>query len=304
MRQFICILIVLALGGCGAIHTGGYYEDDGPGASGPSDAELAALPDAVPRKESVYKPSLKPYRVGRKWYRPLSPRKKYREKGTASWYGRKFHGHKTANGERYNMYAMTAAHRTLPLPSYVRVSNRKNGRSIIVRVNDRGPFKKNRIIDLSYAAAKKLGVIATGTAPVTVELIKPGQWRSAQNTQKKTPDITLKKGPRKAPEQASVDPPFVTTKAPPVKPVTEKRVSLDGGIYVQTGVFSVWQNASGQKARLLLNGLQPVHMRHHQTDSGVLYRVLMGPYPSEEQALETISRVKSSGIRSARVISF
>ncbi|RTZ59714.1 MAG: septal ring lytic transglycosylase RlpA family lipoprotein [Gammaproteobacteria bacterium] len=303
-KLIISGFVVLTLAGCGAMRSGGYYEDDGPGARVPSDAELAAIPDAVPRKEAVHKRSLKAYRVGRKWYRPLSPRKSYRQKGIASWYGRKFHGHKTAIGERYNMYAMTAAHRTLPLPSYVRVTNRKTGQSAIVRVNDRGPFKKNRIIDLSYTAAKKLGVLATGTAPVTVELIKPGQWRQASKktpapsqTQKKAAIPTLSPEPAPA-KKRTIDmaQTSFTGSAEPVLP--------ESGIYVQTGVFSVWKNASGLKAKLLLKGLQPVHMRHQQMDKGVLYRVLMGPYVSEKQAREMVSKVKSSGISGARVVSF
>ncbi len=301
MKRFPLIagFVALALAGCGTTRLGGgggYYEDDGPGLSAPSDAELAAIPDAVPRKEAVFKPSLKSYRVGRKWYRPLSPGKNYRKKGIASWYGRKFHGHKTANGERYNMYAMTAAHKTLPLPCYVRVTNRNNGRSVIVRVNDRGPFKKNRIIDLSWAAAKKLGVIATGTAPVIVELIKPGQWRRARRETVKSAAL----------EKPAVQPSWPTAQpAPrPKRKAQPGGVEAAPGIYVQTGVFSVWQNASGQKAKLLLNGLHPVHMRHQQADNGIVYRVLMGPYPSEQQAREAVSRVKSSGIGSARVVSF
>ncbi len=305
LRKFIVTgFVTLFLAGCGTMRSGGYYADDGPGAHAPSDAELAAIPDAVPRPETVHKRSLRPYRVGFKWYRPLSPRKSYREQGIASWYGRKFHGHKTAIGERYNMYAMTAAHRTLPLPSYVRVTNRRTGQSAIVRVNDRGPFRKNRIIDLSYTAAKKLGVIATGTAPVTVELIKPGKWRQAG---RKTPAPLQTKTESASSGRNTVPTPAETTV------VSKAQTSFTGaaepalpksGIYVQTGVFSVWKNASGLKAKLLLKGVQPVHMRHQQADKGVLYRVLVGPYASEKQAREIVSKVKSSGISGARVVSF
>ena len=110
----------------------------------------------------------KPYRIGRNWYQPLPHAKDFRQRGKASWYGKKFHGRKTANGEIYNMYAMTAAHKTLPLGTYVSVRNLDNGRKIEVRINDRGPFVRGRIIDLSYTAAKKLGVVGPGTAPVEV----------------------------------------------------------------------------------------------------------------------------------------
>jgi len=110
----------------------------------------------------------KPYRIGRNWYRPLPHAKDFRQRGKASWYGKKFHGRKTANGEIYNMYAMTAAHKTLPLGTYVSVRNLNNDRKIEVRINDRGPFVRGRIIDLSYTGAKKLGVVGPGTAPVEV----------------------------------------------------------------------------------------------------------------------------------------
>src|SRR5690606_39096771 len=110
----------------------------------------------------------------------MRARTPYRERGIASWYGRKFHGNATASGERYDMYAMTAAHRTLPLPSYVRVTNLSNQRSVVVRVNDRGPFVKNRLIDLSWTAAKKLGFIDRGHTNVLVELVLPGEGPAAQ----------------------------------------------------------------------------------------------------------------------------
>lgn len=131
----------------------------------------AELEDPLPREEKIYPPSLRKYEVGGKTYYPQKSATGYSQKGQASWYGRKFHGHLTANGEVYNMFAMTAAHKTLPLPSYVKVRNLANGREIIVRVNDRGPFHDNRIIDLSYSAAYKLGMLGQGTANVQVEAI-------------------------------------------------------------------------------------------------------------------------------------
>ena len=117
------------------------------------------------------KPHQKPYTVNGQRYEPLATHHGFVEEGLASWYGRKFHGRKTSNGEIYDMYAMTAAHKTLPLGTYVRVHNRTNGRQIVVRVNDRGPFVRGRIIDLSYAAANKLGVVGPGTAPVRIEAL-------------------------------------------------------------------------------------------------------------------------------------
>jgi rare lipoprotein A len=110
----------------------------------------------------------KPYKISGKWYQPLPYARGYRERGLASWYGKKFHGRKTANGETYNMYGISAAHKTLPLGTYVTVKNLDNGKTLVVRINDRGPFVKGRIIDLSYGAAKKLGVVGPGTARVDV----------------------------------------------------------------------------------------------------------------------------------------
>lgn len=134
--------------------------------------------DAKPKYEPYYAPSLRPYKVLGKRYFPLTTGKGYQAEGRASWYGKKFHGHLTANGERYNMYALSAAHKTLPLPSYVKVTNLDNGRSAVVRVNDRGPFHDKRLIDLSYAAALKLGYLQQGVANVALEVVhvdKQGQ---------------------------------------------------------------------------------------------------------------------------------
>lgn len=121
----------------------------------------------------------KPYKVGKKWYQPMSHARDFVESGTASWYGRKFHGRKTSNGEVYNMYAMTAAHKTLPFGTHVRVHNLKNNRWVDVRVNDRGPFVRNRIIDLSYAAAKKIGMVGPGTVPVKIVALGTAAPRGA-----------------------------------------------------------------------------------------------------------------------------
>ena len=146
---------------------GGYYKDDGPGDHPPAD--LASIPDAVPRNERPHRFANRPYTVFGVGYTPISSAHGYREQGVASWYGKKFHGQKTSSGEVYDMYAMTGAHKTLPIPSYARVTNLANGRSVVVRINDRGPFHAGRIIDLSYAAAYKLGYVTAGSARVEVE---------------------------------------------------------------------------------------------------------------------------------------
>lgn len=126
----------------------------------------------------------KPYKVGKTWYQPIPHAKNFSQKGLASWYGKKFHGRKTSNGETYNMYAMTAAHKTLPLGTWVRVRNLNNKKEIVVRVNDRGPFVRNRIIDLSYTGAKKLDIVGPGTAPV--EIVALGTRKSSSAGSKVT----------------------------------------------------------------------------------------------------------------------
>ena len=148
---------------------GGYYLDDGPGCEPPPD--LAAIPDAVPRAEPLLPRTARPYVVFGREYRPMGRLEPYKARGVATWYGRRYHGNPTSSGERYDMYAMTAAHPTLPIPSYVRVTSLRNGRSVVVRVNDRGPFLNDRLIDLSYTAAAKLGYVEAGSAEVEVELI-------------------------------------------------------------------------------------------------------------------------------------
>jgi len=150
---------------------GGYYLDDGPGDNPPAD--LDAIPDAVPRHEPLNKYANRPYLALGREYTPLATSNGYKAEGLASWYGRRFNGKRTASGETYNMYAMTAAHPTLPLPSYARVTSLATGKSVVVRINDRGPFHKGRIIDLSYTAAHKLGIVQGGSGRVEVESITP-----------------------------------------------------------------------------------------------------------------------------------
>jgi rare lipoprotein A len=151
--------------------SGGYYLDDGPGAVQPPDLDL--LPDATPKVEKYASGANRPYNVFGVDYVPDLSGKPYKEKGVGSWYGRKFHGQRTSSGEIYDMYAMTAAHPTLPIPCYALVTNLTNGKSVIVRVNDRGPFLHNRIMDLSYAAALKLGYLSSGSSQIQVEEILP-----------------------------------------------------------------------------------------------------------------------------------
>jgi len=148
---------------------GAYYKDDGPGMAPPPHLDL--VPDAVFKPEPIAKFGNRPYTVFGATYTPLASEASYSQRGVASWYGRKFHGHRTASGERYDMYKMTAAHPTLPIPSYVRVTNLDTGTHVIVRVNDRGPFLAGRLIDVSYTAALKLGMLKKGSQHVQVDRI-------------------------------------------------------------------------------------------------------------------------------------
>ncbi|ANN75979.1 septal ring lytic transglycosylase RlpA family protein [Bordetella flabilis] len=179
LRNLLVIaLLVAVVAGCsstGGRKRGGYYKDDGPDANPPSN--LDAVPDAEPRIEPLASGANRPYVVFGKRYVPDTSDRPYTQRGIASWYGKKFHGNSTSIGEPYNMYAMTAAHPTLPIPSYARVTSAINGRTIIVRVNDRGPFHDNRIMDLSYVAAYKLGILGPGSGQVTVQRILPDEIR-------------------------------------------------------------------------------------------------------------------------------
>lgn len=185
--------------------------------------DLAKVPDAEPKLEPRSKQGNKsPYRVAGKYYRVMPSSQDYRATGTASWYGAKFHGHLTSNGETYNMFGMSAAHKSLPIPTYLEVTNLNNGRRVIVRVNDRGPFHSDRLIDLSYAAAVKLGFVDQGTAPVKIEAIDPVAWKTRDAIQK-TQAITLSPG---------------------------------SDIYLQVGAFSTFDSAIQLKRRLLNHGLE------------------------------------------------
>ena len=186
MRALLALGVLAMLAGCASApqrgpqkpepSTGKYYSDDGPPEKVP--ANLAAIPDAVPRDEPFHRFANRPYTVFGRTYVPVVDREPTRERGIASWYGKKFHGRKTASGEVYDMFAMTAAHKTLPLPSFARVTHVKTGQSVVVRVNDRGPFHSDRVIHLSYAAAAPYAVtIVVLAALPTALLMAAGERR-------------------------------------------------------------------------------------------------------------------------------
>ena len=173
MKRLATVLLFALLAACSsASKKGGYYKDDGPERNPPSN--LDRVPDARPRAEPLNKAANRPYTVFGKKYVPLTRVQPFHQRGLASWYGKRFHGQRTSSGETYDMYAMTAAHPTLPIPSYARVRSLKSGKEVVVRINDRGPFHSGRVIDLSYAAAYRLGIIGAGSGEVEVQAIVPG----------------------------------------------------------------------------------------------------------------------------------
>ena len=171
---------------------GGYYLDDGPDAHPPDN--LDAVPDAVPKIEPLKRNANRPYVALGKTYTPATETGPYEETGLASWYGRRFNGKNTSSGEKYDMYAMTAAHPTLPIPSYARVTSLTSGKSVIVRINDRGPFHSRRIIDLSYTAAHKLGIVQGGSGMVKVSAITPAEISSGRDLDANSTGIFLQLG--------------------------------------------------------------------------------------------------------------
>ncbi len=267
--MYLRILLVVATAlaaGCSTVPRGGYYQDDGPHRR--PEVDVSKVPDAVPRHEPFNERNSRPYSVFGVSYRPLKSAKGYRERGVASWYGKKFHGQRTANGETYDMYAMSAAHKTLPLPSYLRVRNLNNGKSVVVRVNDRGPFRENRIVDLSYAAAAKLGIIGNGTGIVEIEAL--------------TGDEPVTQATNREPE------PFPRAATP--------------RLYLQVGAFTSRDNAENLKLRLADADLKSVHIQNSGLDATPLYRVRIGPLDSVDESDRLAARVAAQGLPSPIVV--
>ncbi|MFV8783520.1 septal ring lytic transglycosylase RlpA family protein [Microbulbifer sp. SA54] len=234
--------------------------------SGPAvPVDMMATPEVTPVREPIGVAGNKsPYVVNGVKYRILKGVKGYREKGQASWYGTKFHGRKTANGEVYNMYAMSAAHKTLPLPSYAKVTNLDNGRSVIVRVNDRGPFVPGRIIDLSYTAAQKLGYIDKGVARVVVEALDPAALPSASETLAIEKDAAARQA---LPQDASF--------------------KLPANTFLQVGAYSSASQAEEVRTQLAAAFGYPVSVSPVESGGKSLYRVRIGPI-AQQRALVSL----------------
>lgn len=264
---------------------GGFYKDDGPADDIPDN--LDDIPDAEPKWEALHKPATKPYVVFGKEYVPNSSVRPYQARGIASWYGKKFHGQKTSIGEPYDMFAMTAAHTVLAIPSYVRVTNPQNGRSVIVRVTDRGPFHVGRIIDLSYAAAYKLDIISNGSGEVEVEAIIPGESGTpvyAQNMPPKPRPAALPQSERD--EIADLARKFAREEVSPTPASMPSK-----GIFLQLGAFANVDNAENLKNRLAseldwLSGVMQIYA------AGGIHRLHVGPYPNRAEADASAERIR------------
>jgi rare lipoprotein A len=291
-RPLAVAALVALIAACGTTpKRAGYYQDDGPPDRVPAD--IAAIPDAVPRVEPLHRATSKPYTALGRSYTPLTGDAPFRQRGMASWYGRQFHGNRTANGETYDMFAMTAAHPILPIPSYVRVTNVRSGRSVIVRVNDRGPFKHDRVIDLSYAAATKLGIAAAGTGEVEVERITMTQIANGDTRRSDgaTPVIASAAAPTIAASTSaaavsseaivSVGATATVAAAGELAPTAEPTSLPQRGWSVQLGAFAQEANAEALagRAAALLAFLDPDALNagtpRVEREGGV-YRVLVG----------------------------
>lgn len=285
-----------------AARKGGYYLDDGPGDNPPAD--LASIPDAVPRDEPLRPANMRPYVALGKSYTPMTTLESYRERGVASWYGRRYHGQKTASGEIYDMYTMTAAHPTLPLPSYARVTNIQSGKSVIVRVNDRGPFHSDRLIDLSYTAAHKLGVLDGGSGWVEVESILPNKESIARSTlaPARAP-VPVAAREKSAPQLFSIteekrnneiNPDLLVGSAAPgytdASSATRPTATDANGIYLQLGAFSAYDNADNFLAHMRAE-LPSLSDILGIVEKDGLFKVHAGPYSDRLLATQAANKI-------------
>jgi rare lipoprotein A len=255
----------------------------------------------VPKVEPLAKyGNMTHYKVFGKQYYVMNSSRNYEEQGIASWYGSKFHNHLTSSGENYNMLSMTAAHKTLPLPTYVRVTNLANGRQVIVKVNDRGPFEANRIIDLSYVAAKKLGMLGHGTARVDVKAIDPSEAvMHPEMRAVKTPTPRNNFLSQPAPLTLAQNKPPVTTSQRSMQRIVNNNNAklLASSTYIQVGAFRNLQHA--EKLKSILSGLvsSPIAINSFQD----LYRVQVGPFKDLAAADRVNKVLKSVGLHTEKV---
>lgn len=261
--QFLVLVAVAIVTGCAGPAPRPGTDKPGETADGPppGPVDLSSIPEPTPRDEPLSRYGNPPsYVVFGRTYHVQRKRTAYHATGVASWYGTKFHGRRTSSGEPFDMHRFTAAHRTLPLPSYVEVTNLANGRSLVVRVNDRGPFKKDRLIDLSYAAAARLGFADQGTARVEVRAVGPGI-------------------PGPASGRTEMD---------------EARDTSDR-VWLQAGAFRDAGNAERLRRQLADAGLEPVEVQKARSDGDTLFRVRVGPLDSRARAADMAERLEALG---------
>ena len=307
-RLLIIALVCALLAACsGSGRRGGaYYMDDGPEANPP--ANLDAVPDAVPRIEPLARGPNNPYSIFGQRYVPDTSGQPYRAQGPASWYGKKYHGKPTSNGERYDMYGMTAAHPTLPIPSYVRVTRVATGKTVVLRINDRGPFLGGRVIDLSYVAAHKLGVLSPGSAEVIVERIMPQQIANGTALAASTPaaasspPIAARPAPLAPPVAPAPATPSLAAAGPSVAtlplaaaPASSATPAAAGSVYLQLGAFSDPARAQAIAARAAAQvptqGGVSVNV---ELGAGNLHRVRVGPFASTEAATQAAGPLENA----------
>ncbi|MBS0287092.1 MAG: septal ring lytic transglycosylase RlpA family protein [Proteobacteria bacterium] len=309
-------------------------EDDGDGPP-ESDIDVTHIPNATPKVEPLSRyGNPNKYEVFGKHYYTMPHSKGYAAEGTASWYGRKFHGQRTSSGEPYDMYGMTAAHRSLPLPTYAKVENLHNGKHVIVKINDRGPFVKGRLIDLSYAAAKKLGIHASGTGKVRITAIDPVHWHKQQKEHTRLAKADTKSAKHKSAKASNAKPaakPIQLAQAdkakagPTQKPATKPKqgtatnstkpkpkskavqtANTDKQIYIQLGAFSKKDNAQklADRATTLTQALNNVDVRvlDSKATNKSSYKVRIGPLKDEKQAASLKKRLVALNGASPKVI--
>lgn len=298
---------------------GGYYQDDGPGDNPPPN--LLQTPDAEPKIEPVAKSTSRTYTVLGRTYTPISDDRPFRQRGIGSWYGKKFHGQRTASGERYDMYKMTAAHPTLPIPSYARVTSLDTGKSVIVRINDRGPFHASRITDLSYTAALKLGLLGKGSHEVEIERLLPDEIARINRQQKNAPaavttsqaaTVELSSVSMPPAAEPRVLPEILSQESKPAQASDAGRDALDlvrseapgpakSGIYLQFGAYSQANNAETMRMKLASSwqaSLPPLQV----VQAGSVFRLYGGPFDSRAQAITVAERMQNDGVGKALVV--
>jgi rare lipoprotein A len=268
---YLVLISALLITACSSPSRYKINQDHGPR----NPVDVSEVRDAVPKVEPRSKyGNPKNYKVLGKWYSVRETSAGYKEKGIASWYGKKFHGHRTSSGETYNMYAMTAAHKSLPLPTYVRVTHLENGKSVIVKVNDRGPFHENRIIDLSYSAARKLGITARGTGVVEVTAIDPDSYNKKQPYQPKIKRTSA---------------------------LSSYPAKLNYKLYLQVGAFSDQKNAHKLHKRLSrMFKARKIHS-NYAADKNI-YRVRIGPLASVDDADKLSMYLNNKGIPTTKIV--